>query len=314
MNAIPERTTVMLPTEAMTIGSPIQMWDGSDTDTGLYAGVRDEEYHAMQGMCSATQLKMLRNGSPQHVAHWLKNTQETPALRIGRAFHAKTLCEPTFGHNFTIAPSLDRRTKAGKEAYATFVAMVSPGQTMLTRVEADLVDDMAAAVRDNGLASDLLADCGEYEVTAFGEVNGVKCRAKMDALDPQCSLLIDLKTTQTLAGRDEMQHVVWKHGYGLQMCFYRELMRANGCNPGAVMIIAVEKKPPFAVACYELQHDLLDMHVPMMNRLIAEWQETIGSNNIRGWSEQVQALSLPRYALDELEIEAQMEESTGGAS
>ena len=296
------------------IGSPIQMWDGGDTDTGMYAGIRDAEYHAMHGMCSATQLKMLRNGSPQHVSHWMNNTQETPALRVGRAFHAKALAQVGYNHDFAIAPNIDRRTKAGKAAYASFIQLLRPGQTMLTPVEADLVDDMAAAVRNNSLASDLLADCGEYEVTAFGEINGVKCRAKMDALDPQCSLLIDLKTTKTLAGRDEMQHVVWKHGYGLQMCFYRELMRANGCNPGAVMIIAVEKQPPFAVACYELLHELLDMHVPMMNRLIAEWQDTIGSNNIRGWSEQVQALSLPRYALDELEIEAQMEESTGGAS
>jgi len=285
-------------------------WDGHSIP-GMYNDMPEREYHSLQSMCSATQLKMLRNGSPLHVHHWLSAKQDTPALRVGRAMHHLVLQPTSYNQFFAVAPNVDRRTKVGKEAFASFEQTTTASQTVLTAVESDLVHDMAAAVRQHHTANELLTS-GYAEITVISECfGGAACRGRVDMLHED-GTIVDLKTTATLASPQDMQHVVWKHGYGLQMAFYRELMRCCGIEPPRVVIVAVEKKPPYGVACFELLPELLDLHLPMVNRLVAEWRDTIGQNRFTGWSEHVHPLTLPKWAMDELEIEAEMAATTGG--
>ena len=57
---------------------------------------------------------------------------ETSALVLGKALHCRVFEPAEFGKRYAIAPSVDKRTKEGKELYADFVQQ-SEGLTVLTR-------------------------------------------------------------------------------------------------------------------------------------------------------------------------------------
>ena len=117
-------------------------------------------------------------------------------------------------------------------------------------------------------------------------------------------VFMDLKTTGSLASTTEMEREIWKFGYGLQMCMYREMVRAVSGDPGCISIIAVEKSPPHGVACFVIGKEVLDMHVPLMNRLLSQWEQTIDKGDAPGWEqEDFIELGEPAWARNELEQE-----------
>jgi hypothetical protein len=110
-----------------------------------------------------------------------------------------------------------------------------------------------------------------------------------------------------------MEQAVWKFGYGLQMCMYRELLRANGYSPEAMTIIAVEKSEPHAVQCFVLDPEILDLHLPKLERLLRRWQSTVGQGEFPGWPQvDFAALGVPDWARRDLEMEAEMAAATEG--
>ena len=61
--------------------------------------------------------------SPEKFKYSRENPEEpTPALVFGQLFHAMALQPETVWEQFAVMPNIDRRTRAGKEAFAEFEA------------------------------------------------------------------------------------------------------------------------------------------------------------------------------------------------
>ena len=171
--------------------------------------------------------------SPEYF-QYRKNTpmEPTAALLFGQVAH-KLLLEPdTFGDDFTVAPYVDRRTKAGKELWESFIADAGE-KTIVDAATYDQATDMIAAARLNPLVNDLLA--GEHEKPLFwtDPDTGVECKCRLDAWkrdDNGVPVIVDYKTTNDASYKAFLRDVV-NYGYYFQAAMYSEGAIQNGMCP-----------------------------------------------------------------------------------
>ena len=75
----------------------------------------EAEYRAADGINKSTLWEMRK--SPAHYKYLLDHpAEDTAALHFGRALHSAVLTPTAYKRDFRIAPDVDKRTKAGREA------------------------------------------------------------------------------------------------------------------------------------------------------------------------------------------------------
>ena len=114
--------------------------------------------------------------SPEKFKYYREHPEEpTPALLFGQLFHAMALTPGTVWEQFATMPNVDKRTKAGKEAFAEFEAQAENK----TIVSVDMVEQataMCEALSKNEFVKKLLK--GEKEKPFFwvDEMTNEECR------------------------------------------------------------------------------------------------------------------------------------------
>ena len=224
---------------------------------------------------SASKLRTFarRPGGPQlyHQSFVAKTVPrpDSDALVFGRALHCLVLeGEAAFERDFIMRPvTLDRRTNAGKAAYADLVAT---GKTVIDFDVYAEVCRMAGNVRRHPVAKLLLAK-GECELTwriqAPGLPNCPPMQCRTDWYCPEgCELsegrpyIMDVKTCQTL---DDAAFGNWargfeEHGYHRQAAFYMALLDLLGVTIRDFFFVAAEKCAPYGVEACRLDERALD--------------------------------------------------------
>ena len=101
--------------------------------------------------------------SPNHYIEYVNGERKaTPAMELGSAIHCAIL-EPDEWHDrYTIVPKVDRRTKAGKEAWELFQKS-SEGKTVLTDEQHRTMDMARIAVHADPLAKNLIDTAVAFE-------------------------------------------------------------------------------------------------------------------------------------------------------
>lgn len=173
------------------------------------------------------------NRSPEYFQYRKQHPMEpTPALLFGQVVH-KLLLEPGgFDSEFAVAPSVDRRTKAGRETWDAFCA----GAVDKTVVPFD-VYDQACVMTDIALrnpAVEALLE-GEHEVPLFwtDPDTDVQCKCRLDAWfrgENGVPVIVDYKTTTDASYRAFLKDVV-NYGYYFQAAMYSEGVIQNGMCP-----------------------------------------------------------------------------------
>lgn len=180
-----------------------------------------------------------------------KSKIRTPAMIVGSAVHA--MVEGIFNEAFAVAPSLDRRTKDGKVAFAEFQT-ANAGKDILTAEQYEAVEGMALRVLDRldgrfGFAN------RESEPSLFwtDAESGLKCKARpdliIDGIDP---IVVELKTT-TDASPDAWFYKVRSMDYTIQAIHHRAGLEAVRGERMQYIWVVVETEPPYATAMYVLQ-------------------------------------------------------------
>lgn len=194
------------------------------------------------------------NRSPLHFKHHIENPEpKTDALIFGAAVHKSILEPETFLDEYTIGPDVDRRTKAGREAWADSIAeALQKGTELITAKDLHTIVDMGAALEQNGLAMDLLTS-GEHEkvFTWTDDVTGEKCKCKVDALGEYHGqpVIIDYKTTDSCED-GHFERSARKYGYDFQAGMYTEGVFQNTFEQYGFIFIAQEKTAPYASRIY----------------------------------------------------------------
>jgi len=151
----------------------------------------------------------------------------------------------------------------------------------------------------------LLSD-GAAEVSAFTELNGVKCKARADYLIQSGSYagtIIDLKKTRD-ASPDGFYRSVEKFRYDVQAAFYTAVFESTlstVVDPtgwpinGGFIFIAVEDTSPNLVQCYELDIDCIDAGVRAYTDDLKTLQECRATGEWPGYSTAIELLEARHY-------------------
>ena len=252
------------------------------------------EYHAHPAV-SKSGLDQVRR-SPLH--YWNRYLDPkrvieppTPAMVLGSALHTRVLEPHLYADEYIVAPEgIDRRTKEGKLRWADFEAEAN-GRTVLKNEDAAQIEGMANAVQQHAAARMILRLSGKCEQSYFwtDEASGEKCKCRPDWHSDNKQLIADVKTTEDASPRGFIRSVM-KYRYYVQAAFY-----SQGIGAEQFVFIAVEKKPPFAVAVYATPPELIERgrrEAQEDLRLIASCR---ADNSWPGYGDQIQSLIVPSW-------------------
>jgi len=266
-------------------------------EPGIYGNISNEEYHKSKGL-SASGLKLLAR-SPAHYKYSVR--EETPAMRRGTATHTAVFEPERFARDYIAAPTLDRRTKAGKEAW---VELEASGKIVLSADEYADVMGMAMAVMEHSRASALVAGgvaetsiAWEYNLALDGEEASISLRARTDYIKPMSggSILVDLKSAKDATWGFASD--AYRLGYHLQAAHYmRAVTSTDYGTPQAFLFIAVEPEKPYGVMVYEVDYPFLERGYEETGRLYEIYARCVRDNSWPKYEEKIQKLGLPRWA------------------
>lgn len=243
--------------------------------------------------------------SPEKFKYYKDNPEEpTPSLVFGQLFHAMALQPETVWEQFAAAPNVDRRTKAGKEAYAEF-EQDAQGKTVVTADMVEVATEMCKALNCNEDVRKLLD--GEKEKPFFwiDEMTGEECKCRTDVLTKigDLNIIIDLKSAES-ASTDVFTKDAVKYGYDFQSAMYKAGVEKNTGKQYIFVFIVVEKKPPYAVNILQADDLFVRRGYDIFRELIGIYHDCKQTGNWYGYLgkfNQINSLALPAWLAKEVE-------------
>lgn len=262
----------------------------------------EQEYREHPGVNKSTLWEIRQ--SPAHYKWALDNpSEDTPALKMGRLIHMCVLETDKLSDTYAVAPDVDRRTKAGKDAWAAFMAE-HEGKEILTEDEFVQAEMVSRSVWRN--AEDLLGGC-RPEVPLFwtDDRTGIRCKCRVDAMKETDDrfIIVDLKTTNDASTNAFIRDAV-KYGYHVQAAHYINGVVANGLNHGKPVewwFVVVEKKGPYAVNLIKAETSFLDEGQYKVATLLDKLEECMRVDEYPGYG--VNTLRMPEWAIEDTEEE-----------
>jgi len=253
----------------------------------------DRDYHAMPHLSSTSIRRLLR--SPAHYKAGLVATEDTEAMRLGRAIHTGLLEPDSFMERFAISPKCDKRTKAGKEQFAAFTE-ASEGKTVISEDDSHLIQEMTYALEAHPLASRAFTG-GSAELTALWDDQGQPCKARFDYLKKLRGVAFDLKSTCD-ASPDGFSKSIATFGYHIQAAWYAMGFKAvTGEDLADFVFVAIEKTAPYAVGAYILDNEALKIGKHKCLKALEILEICTEDNHWLGYGDNLQSITLPRWAM-----------------
>lgn len=224
--------------------------------------------------------------------------EPTAAMAIGSAVHTHVLELDQWDARYVTAPEgIDRRTKAGKAEWEAFTTAAT-GRTVLAKADAEQVMRMGHAVYSHPAAAMLLKQLpGKAETTWMwtDDATGLQCKCRPDWLTDDGSLIIDLKTTEDASPAGFRKSIAnWR--YHVQAAWYLDgLEHATGTRPEQFIFICVEKKPPYAVAVYAADAEMIAAGAATAARDLEVLATCKAADAWPGYSDQIELISLPAW-------------------
>ena len=228
----------------------------------------------------------------------------TPALLFGQLFHAMALQPESVWEQFAVMPNVDRRTKAGKEAFAEFEQQAQ-GKTVVSFDMVEQATAMCEALNLNDFVKKLLK--GEKEKPFFwaDEMTGEECKCRTDVLTEigENLVIVDLKSADCAETETFMRSAI-KYGYDFQAAMYSDGVKQKTGKEPLFVFVVIEKKPPYAINILQADKLLIRRGYDVFRELIGiyhdckttgEWYGYLGKYN------QINNLSLPAWLAKEVE-------------
>ena len=267
---------------------------------GIHTGIPEAAYRADPGInWSVLKLMDVPSKAKAAMAGVFK---ETKALRVGRVFHARVLEPQTFAAMWVRDRSkeFDRRLKTGKEAWADWVNSVGDTTTIVRPDEWDEAMTLADAALEHPEIASMLDAPGGKEVTVIADMEGVRCKARIDLM---CSCgsgytcVVDLKTTKN--ARPEPTGFgaeVSRYLYHCQAAYYLAILKAAaGESYRRWLWAAVEKEKPHLVSVVEASAEMLDAGERVWQERMQAFKECTASGEWRGYDTSCVVLDLPAW-------------------
>lgn len=229
--------------------------------------------------------------SPLHARQYLDAPrEETKALRIGSAVHCAALEPEAFAQRYLCGLDVDKRTKAGKEAYEALVASAGD-RVILTPDEFGLVSNVALAAQK--AIQQLGVTFVETETMYSVEYCGVPLKSAIDAVGDD-DYLYDLKTCESAAPTfTGALGAIKSYRYNLQAHIYRLVYElATGKRPRGFRFLFIEKEPPYATAVYEIGPNLAAYAVADFEKAVKLYEAGITFDSWPGYPTDPQVIDI----------------------
>ena len=253
------------------------------------------EYHASPALGSST-VRVLLSTTPAHALHKLQNAKQSEAMALGTAVHCSVLTPQLYSAEIAIAPECDRRTKDGKDTYAKFLDSVG-SRTVITLKQQQTVDKVWGAINACRTAKALLERCRQRELSLF-HLDNCATKARLDAYGR--GIVLDIKTTQD-ASRVGFERSISQYGYGIQAAHYLRVIEGVGLPFTDFIFIVVETEPPYGVAVYAMEEEVIALYEPQVERAISDWTVCQETQSFRAYPDEIQKVGVPRWLRRQLE-------------
>ena len=225
--------------------------------------------------------------------------KDSAAFAMGHAVHCLALEPERFDERFAVAPKVDRRTTAGKVAWAEYLADCE-GKTVLD--EQDYADAVACvqALNNHADFATIMAQPRRVEVEHYFDLFGHRFKARLDCVIDSMRLILDIKTTDD-ASPHRWQWSAVDYGYHRQQIIYQEALRQETGKQYRFIFAVVEKpKPstrgiPPTAALYELREESVLMGVEDTQDLVWQYERRTKENDWQQpYSDGIFPLRLPK--------------------
>lgn len=264
-----------------------------------------EQYHAdpcMEPSLSRGVIKDLIYHTPAHVKQnhprlnpdWAED--EDPKFNAGKAAHA-LLLEGV--DSMCICPYPDWRTTAAKEARE---AARDAGKTPMLTDQYESILTMVEAAKSQLAQSELgITDLhvqGSSEVTYIWYEDGVWCRARLDWISEDRTIILDPKFTGNSASPGAFDRLIEPMGYDIQMAWYSwAVEKVEGVKPKRFVFWVTEDAPPYLSCPISLNPEYLNMGVEKVNAGIRLWKKLLSDNQWPGYPTRICYLEPKPWAL-----------------
>jgi len=260
--------------------------------------ITSDQYHGDKSAVSSTGLrKILKSPYSFYSHHFLDQKEEdVPAFKLGTAFHMAIL-EPTeFAKKFILVPKF---SGTGSVAAKKEFMDAHPGSLFLTETEFRDLSGMIESVSQHRVASRILKH-GTPEVSGFyrDPGTGILCKIRPDLFDSKSMTFLDVKTT-TDCSMDAFSRKIWDLRYDFQMSMYCAGIAAiDGKKVDNCLFLAVEKKPPYDVALYIADEDLLQRGEIDYYIALERLKTSLSTRSWGRYQQGVKPIGLPPWALN----------------
>lgn len=208
---------------------------------------------------SYSSLKAFRR-SPVHYIHYLTQPRiETPAMRLGSLVDELLLTPLVVKDKYIIAPKVDKRTKKGKETWASFEAQAK-GRVVIDQETMDKANRMVDSVMRHPVAKHLIEGKKKAQVKAKWRDTDTKlpCIGMIDFETEYDDLfIVDLKTGQD-ADPSVWNRQVVKYEYHLQAGMYLDAYHKSRYLFPTFLHLAVESDQPYGVSVMMFDKDAVE--------------------------------------------------------
>ena len=262
--------------------------------------MNSEQYHALTSL-SASTIKTLLQKSAMH-ARLQQTTPIEPsaAMQRGTIIHSLALENVDIMH---LIDAPDYRTKAAQEQRDN----CPPGTIPMLTCKVDEIYKIATIARtaiQDVLKIDLEAD-GQAEATVEWREGTTPCKARLDWLKNDATLILDLKITE-LSSPQAFARSIASSGYDIQAAWYKRAVRMALENEADFVFCVVEAIPPYPVYFLELDAAFLAIGSAKAQRGIQLWTACLESNTWPGYPSAIQRVEPPSWELaaaEELDAE-----------
>lgn len=274
------------------------------TKPGVYDGISNLDYHDGDGI-SSSQVKVMATKTPLHYydAYLDETNVKEPydcwgALAVGSLFHSLLLePEKPIDKEFLVLDDINRRSKAGKEAWLTNLGEATQTRRNIVTVEElDDVNKMVVAAHNQPLFNSLFTG-GRAEVSCYwiDEETGILCKCRPDYLHPD-NIIVDLKSCIS-AEEEDAGRASFNFGYYISAAYYLDGVAAATGMPCESFIFAfMEKTRPFACAPYVITDEDISLGRAMYRRALAKIKECTEAGRWPGYSTDITELEIPVWA------------------
>jgi len=202
-------------------------------------------YRALPAL-NASYLKQILSRSKWHAD---VPFEPTAAMRLGTLVHSCILEPDTVDHHYEVFEG-DRRTKAGKEAYAH---LLESGKEIVSAKDMDIAVAMMTSAFSHDEIGSLLGNAQFVEQSMTFDYHGLDAKAQID-LYTKDGVLVDLKTVSDIYQAEKQ---FFNMHYALQMAWYKLALEGNDLPVNEVKILFVETQAPHQCALFSLTEPVL---------------------------------------------------------